>query len=48
MSDCMCAIHLRLTPDKPCLGHGEGCPCTDLIQKQKEDVEKKEANELST
>lgn len=39
MSDCMCAIHLRANPDKPCLGHGENCECTKLIEEQKKKLE---------
>lgn len=30
---CMCSVHMRLEPDKPCLGHGKGCPCTEYVPK---------------
>lgn len=32
---CECHIHLRNIPDVPCSGHGEGCPCMQILANRK-------------
>lgn len=34
-NSCMCKIHLTAAPDRPCIGHGDMCPCTKLIEENK-------------
>ena len=32
---CMCEVHIKMDKERnsaiPCIGHGKGCPCTELL-----------------
>lgn len=43
---CMCETHIKMDKERssalPCVGHGIGCPCTELLLNPPKDEEVKE------